>query len=465
MALLWIRPGSTALSLLLVLLATSVSLAAPTNLPDVAERAVKSVVNIASTKKLVSRRGMLADPLFRRFFGDRGGIPEQKNNSLGSGVVISADGLILTNSHVVHETTDIKVTTADGKEFDATIVGTDPKSDVAVLRIDGDASGLTPMPVGDSKRLRLGETVIAIGNPFGLGHTVTMGIVSAKGRANMGITEYEDFIQTDAAINPGNSGGALVNLKGELVGINTAIVSRSGGYQGIGFAIPTDMAVAIKKSLVATGTVRRGWLGISIQPLDRRLSAHLGVQAGTQGVLVAGVLDGTPAQKAGLQSGDVILTVDGKQTRSPAALRNTIAMKGQGQTTEIKYIRDGRERSITVVLGELDSPSAKMDPPQSSGNPTQFRGLDIQRVDRSWRKRLGLNSAVSGVVVTGVDPGSAAQRAGIKQGDIIVSIDRKPTRTVNSVQKALRGQAGDVLVRIRRGESSSYVVLGTDSGE
>ncbi len=459
------RRAGTIVSLLLLLLVSPASFAAPANLPDVAERAVKSVVNIASTKKLTSRRGMLSDPLFRRFFGDRGAIPQPKSNSLGSGVVISADGLIMTNSHVVHETTDIKVTTADGKEFDATIVGTDPKSDVAVLRVDGDASELTPMPVGDSNRLRLGETVIAIGNPFGLGHTVTMGIVSAKGRANMGITEYEDFIQTDAAINPGNSGGALVNLKGELVGINTAIVSRSGGYQGIGFAIPTDMAVTIKDSLVSTGTVRRGWLGISIQPLDRRLAGHLGIEAGTQGVLVAGVLDGTPAEKAGLKSGDVILTVDGKATRSPAALRNTIAMKGQGQSTDIKYLRDGRQQSLTVVLAELDNPTAQRPKAEPTANPTQLRGLDAQRLDRVWRKRLGLKSATSGVVVTGVDPGSAAHRAGIKQGDIIVSIDRKATRTVSALRKALRGQSGDVLVRVRRGQSSSYVVLGTDSGE
>ena len=209
----------------------------PQNLPDVAESSVQSVVNISSTKRVASMNGPMADPFFRRFFGRGQRAPARRSGSLGSGVVISADGLVLTNSHVVHETTDIKVTLANGREYSADIVGTDPKSDVAVIRIKGNLAGLKPMPIGDSKRLRLGETVLAIGNPFGLGHTVTMGIVSAKGRANMGITDYEDFIQTDAAINPGNSGGALVNMKGELVGINTAIASRSGGYQGIGFAI------------------------------------------------------------------------------------------------------------------------------------------------------------------------------------------------------------------------------------
>ena len=256
---------------------------------------------------------------------------------------------MLTNSHVVHDTTDLKVTTADGK-FEAAIVGTDPKSDVAVLRIKGSPSGLVPMKFGDSKALRLGETVVAIGNPFGLGHTVTMGIVSAKGRANMGITDYEDFIQTDAAINPGNSGGALVNMQGELVGINTAIVSRSGGYQGIGFAIPTHMAVAIKDSLVATGTVRRGWLGVSIQPLEQRIAQHLGVSKDTKGVLVSGVLDGTPADRAGLQSGDVITAGDGVTTNSPATLRNDCDEEGR----RLISCCVKAAQQVSVVLGELD---------------------------------------------------------------------------------------------------------------
>src|SRR5690606_31146613 len=271
---------------------------------DVAERALPSVVNISLTK--VGRAG--APIPFPVFFGP----PQERiEQGMGSGVIVSADGTILTNNHVVADAKEIKVTTYDRREFDAKVIGTDPKSDLAVIQIQGAPAGLTPIQFGDSSKLRLGEVVLAIGNPFGVGQTVTMGIVSATGRSRMGIVDYEDFIQTDAAINPGNSGGALVNMRGELVGINTAILSRSGGYQGIGFAIPADMARPIMKSLLDNGKVERGWLGVSIQDLTPELARGLGIGT-SRGVLVSGVIDGSPADKAGLERGDVVISLDGK---------------------------------------------------------------------------------------------------------------------------------------------------------
>ena len=386
--------------------------------------------------------------------------PARRSGSLGSGVVISADGLVLTNSHVVHETTDIKVTLANGREYSADIVGTDPKSDVAVIRIKGNLAGLKPMPIGDSKRLRLGETVLAIGNPFGLGHTVTMGIVSAKGRANMGITDYEDFIQTDAAINPGNSGGALVNMKGELVGINTAIASRSGGYQGIGFAIPTEMAVGIKDSLVKSGRVRRGWLGVSIQALNPALADSLGVDKNTRGVLIAGVLRDTPADRAGVEVGDIVVKLDGQDTPTPASLRNRIAMKGEGSSIDLQFLRNGKARKLTVVLGELEDKDAGRAGGRATPKRTDsLRGLEVAELDRAARRQLKLDRSVEGVVLRGIDSSSSAAQANLRPGDVIVGVNRRPVTSVREFRRALSSNPGSVLLRIRRGDASLFVLL------
>jgi serine protease Do len=432
----------------------------PLSLPDVAERAVKSVVNISSTKRVLAQQGSEREKLFRRYFGQKRPMPQERGGSLGSGVIISKDGLILTNSHVVHESTNIKVTLENGRELGADIVGTDPKSDVAVLRIRGNAEGLIPMAFGDSKGLRLGETVIAIGNPFGLGHTVTMGIVSAKGRAGMGINDYEDFIQTDAAINPGNSGGALVNTRGELVGINTAIYSRTGGYQGIGFAIPTDMAVAIKDSLVETGTVRRGWLGVSIQELNAALAERLGAATGTKGVIVSGVIDGTPADRAGLQSGDIIVSVDDAPTGSPSALRNRIAMKGQGSSAQVAYIRDGKRTQLTVVLGELENETPRRTQRPSVGKSNTLRGMTIGPLDREVKQALDLPRSLRGVVVSRVEPNSPSSRAGLRRGDVIVAANRRTISSVAVFRKLMKKSEGEVLLRLKRGSSSVFVILG-----
>ncbi|MBZ0232870.1 MAG: trypsin-like peptidase domain-containing protein [Deltaproteobacteria bacterium] len=326
------------------------ALPATTQISDVAERVVDSVVNI-STTQTVEAGPFLFDPFFADPSSPFHGEPDQrKAKSLGSGVIVSEDGKILTNAHVVRNAEEILVTLHDGTEHEAKLLGTDPKSDLAVLKLERAKGNLRPLPFADSSRLRLGEVVLAVGNPFGVGQAVTMGIVSATGRASMGIVDYEDFIQTDAAINPGNSGGALVNLRGELVGINTAILSRTGGYQGIGFAIPTNMASPIMNALIADGKVNRGWLGVTLAPLDARAQAKFRVATG---VLVAQVGTDTPAEKAGLSAGDVIVAVDGTEVRDVARLRNAVAIKGAGKTTTLDVRRDGKLERVKVTLGAL----------------------------------------------------------------------------------------------------------------
>jgi len=321
-----------------------------TSIADIAEKAAPSVVNVASSKTVknaAEHNPFLDDPFFRRFFGPGGGgpgeQPEQKHmeHGLGSGVVVSRDGFVLTNNHVVDGADEIRVTAADKREYAAKVVGTDAKSDVAVLKLSGDLSGLKPIELGDSSRLRLGDVVLAIGNPFGVGQTITMGIVSAKGRANVGIAAYEDFIQTDAAINPGNSGGALVDMEGHLVGINTAILSRSGGNMGIGFAIPTNMAQPIMKSLIDHGKVVRGWLGVGIQDIDQDLATAMKLGQ-IRGILISEVSDAGPGMKAGLKSGDVVLSLDGAPMNSTGEFRNAIAAKGSGATVKLDLMRDGK---------------------------------------------------------------------------------------------------------------------------
>ena len=325
-------------------------LPASASISDVAERVVDSVVNI-STTQTVADGPFIFDPFFADPSSPSFGAPDtRKAQSLGSGVIVSADGKILTNAHVVRNADEIMVTLHDGTDHKAKVLGVDPKSDLAVLRVTDAKVKLEPLAFADSSRLRLGEVVLAVGNPFGVGQAVTMGIVSATGRASVGIVDYEDFIQTDAAINPGNSGGALVNMKGELVGINTAILSRSGGYQGIGFAIPTNMAKPIMDMLIKDGKVSRGWLGVTLAPLDAQAQARFGVASG---VLVAQVGDGTPAAKAGLSAGDVITAVDGTGVKDVGKLRNAVAIKGAGKVTTLDIRRDGKPSQIKVTLGNL----------------------------------------------------------------------------------------------------------------
>jgi serine protease Do len=322
-------------------------------IPDVAERVVDSVVNISTSHTIeagpASFDPFFSDP-FSPGFGDSG---DRRAMSKGSGVIVTSSGRILTNAHVVKDADDIKVTLQDGNDFDAKVVGVDPKGDLAVIQLKGNVPVLKPLPFGDSSALRLGEVVLAIGDPFGVGKSVTMGIVSAKGRGGMGIEEYEDFIQTDAAINPGNSGGALVNLKGELVGINTAIASKSGGYAGIGFAIPTNMARPIMDQLVKDGKVSRGYLGVSIGTVTPLLvkERNLPVQ---HGALVSAVDPNGPAGRSGLVEGDVVVALNGTEIKTHDVLRNTIAMIKPGTTVDLQVVhKNGSKGAIKTKLGEL----------------------------------------------------------------------------------------------------------------
>ncbi|HJL43273.1 MAG TPA: Do family serine endopeptidase [Myxococcales bacterium LLY-WYZ-16_1] len=431
-------------------------------LPDVAEVAVKSVVNISSTKVVRQDQGprgpFFDDPFFRRFFGPRGrGMPEERRaRSLGSGVIVDAkEGIVLTNNHVVQDASDIKVALSDDREYDAEMVGTDPSSDLAVIRLENPPEDLEHLSFGDSGALRLGEPVLAIGNPFGVGQTVTMGIVSATGRANVGIVDYEDFIQTDAAINPGNSGGALVNLRGELVGINTAILSRSGGYQGIGFAIPSNMARVLMTDLMDDGAVSRGFLGVIIQDLTPKLARVFGIDR-TSGVVVSDVLEDGPADRAGLEPGDVILSVDGKTVDSAARLRLVIAQKGGGQKVRIAALRNGKERTFQVTLTEKEREGQSPSGPEA---PAEF-GMQLAPLGPETRRAFRIDEAVqSGVVVTRVLRGSRAAEAGLRRGDVIVEVAREPVDDPDTVERMLQQGQGDVLVRVVRRNNSLFLVL------
>jgi serine protease Do len=428
-------------------------------LSDVAEAAVKGVVNVSSTK-IVRSEGPSpyhGNPFFEYFFRQRPPdepAPERRARSLGSGVIVSDKGIILTNNHVVSQSQDIRVTLSDGRELAAEIVGTDPKSDLAVLRLKSPPKDLRPLVLGDSSTLRLGEIVLAIGDPFGVGQTVTMGIVSAVGRANMGIVDYEDFIQTDAAINPGNSGGALVNLKGQLVGINTAILSRSGGYQGIGFSIPTKMAQPIMESLVRFGRVVRGWLGVVIQPLGREMADAMKIPE-AHGVLVSDVQAGSPAAKADVRRGDVILKIDGEQMDSVSRLRNRVATMGVKKKVTLSLLRAGRPLEVPVTLEELPGEgTAKLDASQGA-----LGGLTIEGLTLDAARRLGLPRGVAGVVVTRVDAGSAAEAAGLQVDDVILEVNRQPVGAPGEFARGYQAASGRLLLLVYRRGSSMYMLL------
>ncbi|MCG8555415.1 MAG: Do family serine endopeptidase, partial [Proteobacteria bacterium] len=390
-------------------------------LADIAERAVASVVNISSEKviRFDRRRGFhpfFDDPFFRHFFGDRDLPKERRQRGLGSGVIVDRAGIVLTNNHVIEKATKIRVTTSDGREFEAKSVGSDPATDLAVLKLNGDLGDLKPMPMGDSTALRLGEVVLAIGNPFELGHTVTMGIVSAKGRELGGAVGYGDFIQTDAAINPGNSGGALVDMRGQLVGINTVIYSRSGGYQGIGFAIPSVLAKQVMDSLLRTGKVNRGWLGVGIQNIDEDLARALALPS-AQGVLITRVTEDSPAAKGGLKRRDVVLRVNRERADSTGKLRRLIAAAGANATVKLEVLRDGNKLTLKLRLGELKSD--RQPTKRDEDKVRRLAGLSLEELDKSTRARYRIPKDVRhGVVIARVKPGSLAARKGLSRGDV-----------------------------------------------
>ena len=426
---------------------------AQVSIADIAEKVTPSVVNISSAR-LVKQQPMP----FPFFFGppDGSGGGERKQQGSGSGVIVAADGIVLTNNHVVEEATEIRVTTSDKREFDAEVVGTDAKSDLAVLRLKGKVEGLRPLLLGDSARMRLGDVVLAIGNPFGVGQTVTMGIVSATGRADVGIVDYEDFIQTDAAINPGNSGGALVNMRGELIGINTAILSRSGGYQGIGFAIPSKMAEPIMQSLIAQGRVSRGFLGVGIQDLTPELAAAMGAPD-VRGVVLSEVRADSAAAKGGLKQGDIVLKVDGTPVETSGRLRNMIAAKGGNSKAAIEVLRGGKTQVVEITLGELpDEPTAKQG---QDAKAVGTLGLELTALNDSLRRRLELEpNDPAKVVISDVQSGSPADEAGLRPGDLLLEVNRQSVKDVASAQKLMK--SGDkVLVLVRRNGVSLYKVI------
>jgi serine protease Do len=426
---------------------------------DVAELAMPAVVNI-NTDKEVERRShpFMDDPFFRRFFDmpDR----ERQNRierSLGSGVVVSADGYIVTNNHVVENATSIRVTFNDRETFDAEVVGTDPQTDVALLKIDIDRP-LRHLTFGDSDLLRVGERVMAVGNPFGVGQTVTLGIVSAKGRT-IGLMDYEDHIQTDASINPGNSGGALVNMRGEVVGINSAILSRSGGSQGIGFAIPANMVQRIIGELKDDGAVTRSWLGVNIQPVSQTHADLYGLSRPT-GVLVASVTKGAPADKAGLKDEDIILAVDGREVDTVAQLRNTISLMPVGQEVELRIWRERKAITRKVKLEALpdQEPVAAR-----RGGPTADDGLDgvaVRELTDQFRARANIPEDVTGLLVVEVDQRSNASREGLQRGDVILEINRREVKTLRDYRDALsRDSERPVLLRVYKPQTQARILI------
>ena len=421
---------------------------------SVAEKALPSVVNIASKIKVnTPQNPLFNDPFFRNFFGPRGRPAPRYRQGLGSGVIISSDGVVITNNHVVARAQKIEVVLADKRRYSARVMGRDEKSDLAVLKLKG-ARGLTPISLANSDKLRLGDVVLAIGNPFGVGQTVTMGIVSAKGRGNMGIVDYEDFIQTDAAINPGNSGGALVNMRGELVGINTAILSRTGGYQGIGFAIPTNMVNPIVKSLLKHGKVVRGWLGVVIQEPTREMARTLGLPT-HKGVLLTDVDPRGPAGKAGLRRDDLVVKINGKTVDTAHRLRNTVAAAGAGKRITLEVLRKKQRLKIPVKLGTLSSGSARFATAGVTGS-----GFSVASLTRQARQQHSVSPRVrQGVVVDRVERGGLAATSGLRPGDVISEVNRVTVSSVAQFHKVYAAVRGRILLRVHRQGHTVYMLL------
>ncbi len=434
-------------------------------LPDfaeLAERLSPAVVNIAtsSTAAVQEMPGFPGPfgPLppefmepFERFFRR-----PQRQRSLGSGFFINQDGYILTNNHVVEKADQITVRLADEREFKARLIGRDPKTDIAVIKID-EAPNLSVVTLGDSDQLKVGEWVMAIGNPFGLEHTVTAGIVSAKGRY-LGTGSYDQFIQTDAAINPGNSGGPLINLRGEVVGINTAIFSRTGGNIGIGFAIPINLAKELLPELEAKGKVTRGWLGVMIQKVTPEIAESLNLPK-AEGALVASVEDNSPAARGGVKVGDVIMEFDGHTVKDSTELPLLVARTPVGKEVKVKVWRGGSTTTLTIQVGELKD--EEVEEPQRQSSAEEDIGISAQALTPEIAESLGLSRDLKGVVVSRVTPGSPADEAGLRRGDVILEVNREPVKDLASFRKALQATAKkkSVLLLVRRGDNTIFIAV------
>ncbi len=425
---------------------------------ELAAVAKPAVVNISSQRTVTTQsipNPFFDDPLFRNFFGDQfNNKPEKyKQMGLGSGVIVGKEGYIITNNHVVQGSEEITVKLSDKRQFKGKVVGADPRTDLAVVKIN--THNLPVLNLGDSDKLKVGESVIAIGNPFGLNQTVTSGIISAIGRADVGIADYEDFIQTDAAINPGNSGGALVNVKGELVGINTAIATTSGGYQGVGFAIPSNMVQVVMDSLIKRGKVIRGWLGVSIQPMTSVLARQFGLKS-EKGVLVSDIAEDSPAQKAGIQRGDIILEYGSKDVNDISEFRNMVASAKPGTEVNIKVLHEGKEKTLSVQIGELP---AKLSP-TTSESANVFIGIHVQSITADQKKMLGIPARIKGVMVIAVDDDSPASSV-LQANDIIMEINRKKISNINDYNTIVGKVKPDqeILMLIYRNGTSLYITL------
>lgn len=407
------------------------------------------------------------EEFMRRFFGDRfegmprgrGGMPAPRQHGIGSGVIVTKDGYILTNNHVVDGADQVRVALQDGRELDARVIGRDPKSEVAVIKID--AKDLPVVPLADSDRVEVGDVVLAVGNPFGIGQTVTTGIVSATGRGGTLGLDYEDFIQTDAAINPGNSGGALVDIEGRLIGINTAILSRSGGNMGIGFAIPTNLAKDVMDSLVRDGEVTRGYMGVMIQDLNSGLVEQFNLKSGTKGALVGDVSPKGPAEKAGLKGGDVVVEFNGKSVKDSRSLKLQVARTAPGTEVAVKVLRDGTEKTMQVKVQELPGERhlARNNAAGSDDEGT-LNGVAVANLDSRARQEFRLPPNLNGAVVTDVQPDSAAAEAGLRPGDVIVEINRqKVADAEQAVELTKKAEEKRTLLRVWRDGGSRFVVV------
>ncbi len=446
------------------------------------KKAAPSVVNIFTTKNIKESQDprlspFFNDPMFRRFFGGgdeeedesdnprRGRRPRSRQEqSLGSGVIVTEDGYIVTNNHVVEGADEVKVVLASGQEYTAKVIGNDPPTDSAVIKIDG--KGLPAVTIANSDELQVGDIVLAIGNPFGIGQTVTMGIISATGRGELGIADYEDWIQTDASINPGNSGGALIDAEGRLVGINSAILSRTGGNQGVGFAVPINMARGIMERLIKDGKVVRGYLGVGIQPVTAELSKEFGLKD-QSGALVGGVNDNTPAAEAGIKPGDVITEFNGKKVSDNRHLRLMVSQTAPNTAVPVKVVREGKPMSFNVKLAELPTedlpmlgkrgPSGKQAPPDDT-----LDGVEVADLDAKTRRQFNVPNEVKGALVTNVEQDSTSFEAGLRPGDVIMEMNRKIVANAEqAVELSDKVKGPRVLLRVWSRGGSRYMFVDT----
>jgi serine protease Do len=442
---------------------------------SVAKSLRPSVVSISSTKRIQPTQGdgrrfrgqvpdefrqFFDDDTFERFFEHPQGGPSRgfQQQGMGSGVIVSEDGYVLTNHHVAGDADVVTITLSNGRQYKAELVGSDRATDIAVLKID--ANNLKPAKLGQSTQMAVGDWVLAMGSPFGLDHTVTAGIISATGRANVGITDYEDFIQTDAAINPGNSGGPLVNLRGEVIGINTAIATRGAGYMGVGFAIPSEMASQVMQGIRDKGFVTRGWLGAMIQDLTTELAESFNYDS-TEGVLIGDVVEGAPAAKAGLKAGDIVTKYNGETVETANELRNAVAATAPGTNAKLEIFRDGRRASIAVRIDQLDQEKVAAARGRSARESANELGVSVETLSPQLASQLGAEEGTEGVVVTEVESGSAAARIGIEPGDIVISIGDEPTGNVDEFRDAVKRQdlSTGIRMQVMRDGAKRFVFL------